>query len=302
MRADTRIGKNPSRKEKRDMINWKRKDGIEHLEEKISPEGVVYLSFPALDKLGTVKHAFSTRIGGVSSGSRATMNLSFTKEAENRKNVLENYARMARAIGVSKDSFVLTYQTHTTNIMKAGSERRGSGIVKERDYTDVDGLVTNEKGVTLVTFFADCIPLYFADPVQKAIGLSHAGWRGTVENMAGKSIAKLREEYGSKPEDIVACIGPGICADCYEVGEEVAEKFKKRFSEVEAERLLQPKAGGKYLLNLWEANKILLIKSGVQEKNIHVTDICTYCNSDFLFSHRKMGEDRGNLAAFLALM
>lgn len=283
------------------MLNWKRKPERERLEERSSPEGVVYLAFPALENLGIVKHAFSTRIGGVSTGRCASMNLSFTKEENHRENVLENYARMARAIGVSPDSFVLTYQTHTTNVLRVGSDLKGSGIEREREYRDIDGLLTNERGVTLVTFFADCIPLYFVDPVKKAIALSHSGWRGTVNQMALTSVKRMGEEFGSSATDIVACIGPGICGDCYEVGEEVAEAFQESFSPDEAQKILVQKPNKKYLLNLWEANRLLLLRAGIAEKNIHISDICTHCNPDLLFSHRRMGEERGNLAAFLAL-
>lgn len=283
------------------MLNWKRKPERERLEERSSPEGVVYLAFPALENLGIVKHAFSTRIGGVSTGRCASMNLSFTKEENHRENVLENYARMARAIGVSPDSFVLTYQTHTTNVLRVGSDLKGSGTEREREYRDIDGLLTNERGVTLVTFFADCIPLYFVDPVKKAIALSHSGWRGTVNQMALTSVKRMGEEFGSSATDIVACIGPGICGDCYEVGEEVAEAFQESFSPDEAQKILVQKPNKKYLLNLWEANRLLLLRAGIAEKNIHISDICTHCNPDLLFSHRRMGEERGNLAAFLAL-
>ncbi|MDO4789121.1 MAG: peptidoglycan editing factor PgeF [Johnsonella sp.] len=283
------------------MPDWKRKPAGERLEERRSPEGVIYLAFPALERLRLVKHAFSTRIGGVSRGCCSSMNLSFTKEPENRENVLENYARMARAIGVSPDSFVLTYQTHTTNILRVGEAQKGSGIEREREYRDIDGLITNERGITLVTFFADCIPLYFADPVKKAIGLSHSGWRGTVNKMAKVSIKRMEEEFGSSPSDIVACVGPGICRDCYEVGEEVAEAFRAGFSREDTEKILIRKPDQKYLLDLWEANRILLLQSGVSDKNIHIGDICTHCNPELLFSHRGMGEERGNLGAFLAL-
>ena len=162
-------------------IKFKKRDERDVLAVKESA-GVTYLSFPALENTGLVSHAFSTRLGGVSKGDYATMNFSFTR-GDNRDDVLENYARMARALGVEREKMVLTYQTHTVNVRQVTEEDAGKGVVRERDYTDVDGLITDIPGITLVTFFADCVPLYFLDPVHRAIGLSHSGWRGTVKGM-----------------------------------------------------------------------------------------------------------------------
>ena len=176
--------------------------------------------------------------------------------------------------------------------------------MKDRDYRDVDGLLTNMPGVTLVTFFADCVPLYFVDQKHRAIGLAHSGWRGTVNRMGEKMIHAMEREYGSAPEDLICCVGPSICSDCYEVGEDVADNFRDTFSKEDCEAIVLPsKTGmiGKRQLDLWEANRRILLEAGVPEKNISVTDICTKCNPDKLFSHRAMGEKRGNLCAFLAL-
>ena len=192
--------------------------------------GVTYLSFPILEDTGLVSHAFSTRLGGVSKGDFATMNFSFTR-GDDRDDVLENYRRMAAALGVDRERMVLTWQTHTTNVRRVTEEDEGKGIVRDRDYRDVDGLITDIPGITLVTFFADCVPLYFLDPVHKAIGLSHSGWRGTVKRMGQVTVDAMKEAFGTRPEDIIACIGPSICGDCYEVGEEVADEFADAFHE-----------------------------------------------------------------------
>ena len=140
---------------------------------------VLYLSYPLLENTGIVKHGFSTRIGGVSEGIWNAMNLSFSR-GDKESSVKENFRRMAGVLDVSEDSFVFSHQTHTTNVRKVTEEDRGKGIVRPLDYQDVDGLVTNVSGLCLTTFYADCVPLYFVDPVHKAIGLSHSGWRGTV--------------------------------------------------------------------------------------------------------------------------
>ena len=262
--------------------------------------GVTYLSFPILEDTGLVSHAFSTRLGGVSKGDFATMNFSFTR-GDDRDDVLENYRRMAVALGVDRERMVLTWQTHTTNVRRVTEEDEGKGIVRDRDYRDVDGLITDIPGITLVTFFADCVPLYFLDPVHKAIGLSHSGWRGTVKRMGQVTVDAMKEAFGTRPEDIIACIGPSICGDCYEVGEEVADEFADAFHEKYHDVIFLKKQNGKYQLDLWKANEIVLKEAGIKGDNLAVTNICTYCNPQLLFSHRRTAERRGNLCAFLSL-
>lgn len=280
-------------------VIWNRKNkeqGMDYIETAQVP----YLSFPLLEKTGLVAQGFSTKLGGVSQGKFATLNFTFTR-GDNPDHVLENYKRMAAVLGVDEKRMVLSYQTHTTNVRLVTEEDAGKGIVKERDFKDVDGLITNVPGITLVTFYADCVPLYFLDPVHKAIGLSHSGWRGTVKRMGAVTIQKMKEAYNSKAEDLIACIGPSICKDCYEVGEEVALEFKEAFAGNDWNKILQEKDHGKFQLDLWKANEIILADAGIRPENIQTTDICTHCNSDYLFSHRTCGNERGNLAAFLGL-
>lgn len=263
-------------------------------------QGVPYLVFPALEETGMVKHAFSTRLGGASKGKFSTMNFTFTR-GDNPEHVMENYRRMAEALEVDMDRMVLSWQTHTTNVRRIEAADAGKGMKKERDYQDVDGLITNVAGITLVTFYADCVPLYLLDPVNRAIGLSHSGWRGTVNRMGKATVEAMRREYGTKPEDVIACIGPSICQDCFEVGEEVVQEFRKAFDKRNWAELSYKKGSGKHQLNLWRANQIVFEETGVRRENIHTTDICTHCNPKLLFSHRTAGNERGNLAAFLSL-
>lgn len=262
--------------------------------------GVPYLYFPALEETGCVVNGFSTRLGGVSRGDWATMNFSFTR-GDDPEAVRENYRRMAAALGVDVNRMVLSHQTHTTNVRRVTEEDAGKGVVRERDYTDVDGLITNVPGITLVTFYADCVPLYFVDPVRRAIGLSHSGWRGTVNRMGRVTVEAMGKAFGSDPKDIVACIGPSICRDCYEVGPEVAEAFENAFEPAKHSEILEEKPDGKFLLDLWRANAIVMEEAGILPERIHVTDICTHCNPELLYSHRRTGERRGNLCAFLSL-
>lgn len=271
------------------------------LEEK-EKNGVKYLSFPALERTGIVRQLFSTREGGVSEGMFSSMNLSFTR-GDKEEHVLENYRRIAEVLGCELTDFVCSDQTHTTNVRVTSRADGGKGVVSPKDYTDVDGLITNEPGIVLVTFFADCVPLYFVDPVKKAIGLSHSGWRGTVNRMGAETIRKMTENYGSNPADLLTAIGPSICMSCYEVGSEVAEEFLKAFpKEEEQKEILKRKEDGKYLLNLQKANYFIMRDAGVKEAHISVTDICTCCNGEELFSHRYSQGKRGNLGAFLGLI
>lgn len=260
---------------------------------------VPLLEFPLLKETGVVTHCFTTRLGGVSKGEFSSMNLSFTRGDE-RASVEENFRRIAEALNVRRSEFVFTGQTHTTNVKKADRTDAGKGLTRERGYSDVDGLITNEPGLVLSAFYADCVPLYFVDPVRRAIGLSHSGWRGTVGRIGKVTVEAMGREYGTRPEELICAIGPSICQDCYEVSRDVADAFAAEFSGRETE-LLQDGRDGKYQLDLWKANEIVLTEAGVRKEHLAVTNLCTCCNPELLFSHRASGGRRGNLAAFLAL-
>lgn len=260
---------------------------------------VPLLKFSNLEETGVVKHGFSTRLGGVSEGIFASMNVSFTR-GDDKQAVEENYRRIAKALGVEEKSFVCSDQTHTTNVRLVTGNDCGKGVLREKDYTDVDGLITNEPGVTLATFYADCVPLFFVDPVHCAIGLSHSGWKGTVGRMGKQTILAMQEAFGTKSQDLVCAIGPSICQDCYEISEDVAQEFYREFLE-HGDSILEAKENGKYQLDLWKVNAIILEEAGVLPQNIAVTNICTCCNPDLLFSHRASRGKRGNLGAFLCL-
>ncbi len=283
------------------MVTVKRKTG--KAEVKQNQSGTLeYITFPMLEETGIVRHLFSTRLGGVSKGIFSSMNLSYTR-GDDKEAVDENYRRIAEALGCEVSDIVCSDQTHTTNIRVVKENDKGKGILIPKDYTDVDGLITNIPGIVLATFYADCVPLFFIDTRNRAIGLSHSGWRGTAGRMGARTIEAMGKEYGTRPEDITAAIGPSICQDCYEVSEDVAEVFQKEFQESgQCEKLLMNKGNGKYQLDLWEANRMVLTQAGVLPDKIQVTDICTCCNPDYLFSHRASNGKRGNLGAFLGLL
>lgn len=268
-----------------------------------------YLTFPNLEQLDFLTHLFTTRMGGVSSGALQSLNLSYAR-GDMPSNVDENFTRVAEVMGVSVADMVFTDQTHTANVRVVTEEDRGKGAVRPRDFQQIDGLITNTPGVVLCAFFADCVPILLADPVHRAIGLAHSGWRGTAASISQETLGKMRDVYGTRPEDCFAAVGPSICRDCYEVSAEVAEVFLEMFrisaavSKAEAEEkksILYRKPDGKYQLDLWRANERLLLDAGVPAEHIFVTDVCTCCNHKLLFSHRASSGQRGNLGAFMMI-
>lgn len=261
----------------------------------------VYITFPKLDLYkDDMIHGFSTRKGGVSQGYLGAMNLSFTR-GDDRENVLENHRRFAQTLGYDEKKLVFSNQVHHTAFHKVTKKDCGKGIVRESDILEIDGLVTNEPGVPMITFYADCVPLFFYDPQHKVIAMAHSGWRGTVEKIGGKMVAYMHEEYGCDPDDIVCAIGPSICQKCYEVSEDVAQHFTDIFGDDYGEMLLYRKENEKYQLNLQKACEITLLASGIRKEHLDVTDLCTCCNPDWLFSHRASNGKRGNLAAVMMI-
>ena len=309
------------------MMEWKR--DIRTSGEVIKIEGFFpgtgergeYLTFPSLERTGIVRHLITTRFGGVSEGEFSTMNFSFSR-GDSEEHVRENYQRISRVLGCNTEDMVASQQTHTTNIRQVTENDRGKGVTRPLDYQNVDGLMTNESGLALVTFFADCVPLLFVDPVHHAIGSAHSGWRGTAAKMGQHMVTALGDTFGTRPEDLQAAIGPSICQACYEVSEDVAEQFVDLDKEAELlkqeilvkriyrsgleggiPRVVCPGASkGKYQLDLWLANLLILLQAGIPLQQIAVTDICTMHNSRRLFSHRASGGRRGNMAAFLMLI
>ena len=286
----------------REDFQWKNKEHILELEQFQGKkgQGLPLLYFPLLLAHTGVKNCFTTREGGCSTGMFRSLNLSFTR-GDDPQAVTENYRRVAEAMGGTLSDIVCSDQTHTTNVRRVDRSCGGYGVTKERPYTDVDGLVTDEPGLILATFYADCVPLYFVDPIHHAIGLSHSGWRGTVGRMGQHTIEVMRREFHSDPGEILAAVGPSICQDCYEVSEDVILEFQKYYREDCQSELYYRKENGKYQLNLWRANEIVMEEAGILPENIHTTQLCTCCNPELLYSHRASKGKRGNLAAFLGL-
>lgn len=211
------------------------------------------------------------------------------------ENVLENFKRITNAIGIDYRDTVHSKQVHEDVVRTVGEKDKGNGITRENEYESADALITDEKGVAIATSFADCTPVFFLDPVKRVIALAHSGWRGTVKRISVRVVEKMISDYGTNPKDIIAAIGPSIQQECFEVGDEVAEIFIREFGNETAEMI-----NGRFHVSMQRAITKQLNEIGVT--NIDDCGICTYCNSELLFSHRKTNGRRGNMCAFMQLI
>lgn len=259
-----------------------------------------YYTFESLDNIDFIGHCFTTRRGGVSGDYLSSLNLGFSR-GDRPENVNKNFDIICSALDIKKEQCVTLKQIHSTKIVKADRKLAGMGFADKPDRQEADGFVTNEKGVVLVTFHADCVPLYFVDIKNRAIGMAHAGWRGTAGAMAEKMLERMKLEYGTNPADVKAGIGPSIGVCCFQVDEPVKDIFNESFDFAEKYIYDDKSEKGKYKIDLWGINRELLIRHGVRPENIETGNLCTKCSHDIFYSHRVMGEKRGTMAAFLFL-
>jgi len=258
--------------------------------------GLAYLTIPAFEGTGIVKHCFTTRIGGVSRGIYNSLNTSDDKE-DPVENVHRNLELVCGAIGIDYRNLVLSDQTHEDNIRIVSNADLGKGISVPNDINNTDGLMTNIPGIPLITFYADCVPLFFLDKQNKAIAVVHSGWKGTVLKIGAKTIRQMTEVYGTKPGDCLVGIGPSIGPECFEVGQEVADQFAEGFGT--RPHIIRPLGNGKYTVDLWAANKLMLMEMGVPENNVTISGLCTKCREDMFFSYRR---DKGRTGSMSAIM
>ena len=263
-------------------------------------KGLLFYTFPHLLNQPGLIHAFSSRLGGVSQGCCGGLNLAYAHPEDTDANVSENWRRFAAAVGFDPKRLVRTRQTHHVNIREVEEKDAGYGLTRPSGYTDIDGLITGALNLPLITYHADCVPLFFYAPRQRLIGLAHAGWRGTAANMAAAMVKALCQR-GSAPAELLAGIGPSAGPCCYQVGPEVAERFAGL--EDESGPLLRPdeRVLGKYKLDLWRANRAFLLQAGLKPENIIIGGLCTVCHPRLFFSHRAQGGARGTLAAVMML-
>ena len=265
---------------------------------------VPLIESPLLQEIRGLRHGFSTRKGGVSKEHLSSLNLGFNLGDEKEK-VLENFRILGSLFEAKPEDFVLTQQTHSINVRRVGKEDRGKGIFRERNYTDVDALITNEEGVILTAFSADCVPILFYDKGHRAIASCHSGWRGTHGRILARVIEAMQREFSSKPEEIYIAIGPSICKNCYEVSEDVGEAFLEAFPALREETKnaspIERVSEEKFHIDLWELNRIIALEAFIPPENISISGYCTMERPDLFFSHRYSQGRRGVQGAFISL-
>ena len=262
-------------------------------------DGVVFRTADAFTEAGGVIHAFSTRFGGVSDGIWTSMNLGTTR-GDDPDRVRENYRRFFEAAGANLKGVVMSNQVHGTEIRVATAQDVKKDLYDPEGY-EVDGLMTDVPGLALVIFSADCLPVLLYDPVKKAVCAVHGGWRGTVAGIAPKGVRQLGEVYGSRPEDILAVIGPGISGCHFETHSDVPEAVMRVLPPEKSRMCIRGYTQNKFHVDLKAVNRFLLMEAGVPAANITVDPDCTVCRPDKYFSHRQTGGARGSLAAVIQL-
>lgn len=262
-------------------------------------QGVLYLYSEAIEAAGGVAHGFSTRVGGVSEGMWGSMNLGVSR-GDDPDHVRENYRRFLSAIGADSSRIVLSNQVHGDDVRVVTSADWKSDLYEKVSY-EADGLMTATPGVTLVVFSADCLPVLLYDPVRKVVAAVHSGWRGTVAGVVPKAVQRMCDVYGSRAEDILAAIGPGISQCCFETHEDVPNALMAAVSSA-ALQYIQIKENGKFAVDLKGINTYRLEQSGLLREHIEVSADCTGCLTDKYWSHRKMGNNRGSMAAVIQLL
>ena len=238
-------------------------------------------------------HCFTTRLGGVSTGSLASMNIG-TSRGDDPENVLKNYGILGEALGFGPHRAVLSRQIHSDIVHVVTEDQAGAGLYTE-PLPDCDALITKEKGLALVIFTADCTPILFWDPVTGAVGAAHAGWRGTAKAIAARTVEAMEKNFGAKPENIRAAIGPNIGACHFETNSDVPDAMKAAFGP-EAEAFIEPR-GEKFHVDLKAVNAMVLRRAGVS--HIEISDACTFCQPDLFWSHRVLGQKRGSQGAVI---
>ncbi len=262
----------------------------------VDNNGVKYLTF---QKLKGIKHCFSTRMGGVSTGCYESLNLGFREDK--RENVVENYKRICSAIDVDSRNTVWTKQIHTDLVLRVSEADRGKGLFAPRTQDGYDAIITNCKDVVLTGFSADCVLILYYDSVSKAIGIAHSGWRGTVLEIGAKTVKAMEDEFGTSPSNLICCIAPAIAKCCFQVDKPVVDEFTSKLPWSGEFIKADTENEGKYYIDLHSINERILINSGVKAENIENSRICTKCHPELFYSHRLMGNARGSMAAMISL-
>lgn len=252
---------------------------------------------PWTSQFNTLKAGFSTRNGGVSIGEWNSLNCALHVN-DLPQNVVRNRQLLTDAIGVSFAGWTCAEQVHGNEVYVVSKQDRGKGRFSSADaIPSKDGLITNVPGICLTSFYADCVPLYFFDPVHQVIGLAHAGWKGTVSSIALELVHKMHRTFGSQPKQLKAAIGPAIGRCCYEVDDAVIQHFEAAHITYG----ITPKINKRFWLDLKEINRQIMIKAGIMASNIELSNLCTACHTDVFFSHRAEEGKTGRMISWIGL-
>lgn len=252
----------------------------------------------ALDKAGGVSHGFSTREGGITvDPPKASLNLSWTR-CGSPEEVIANFKIFAEGAGIDYDDMAVVNHEHGANVLRIAHEHRGRGFYKD-PLPPCDGIITDDPTVTLVTSHADCGAYFFYDPVHRAIGMAHAGWKGTLLRIGAEMARRMAEEFDTDPSDIIAATGPCICRDCFEVDADLGEKFQSEFGYPGISRPGRP---GKAYVDLELAAAVQFVEAGIRPESITLMNACTYENRQHFFSHRRDKGITGSMAAYINLI
>ncbi|HZK02449.1 MAG TPA: peptidoglycan editing factor PgeF [Anaerovoracaceae bacterium] len=269
------------------MKNWKWENNF----------GIPFITIPAWRQKG-VEIAFTTRRGGFSSVPYHSLNLGL-HVGDKQENVINNRQQLLKIFGGHLNQMVCCQQVHGNIVKVVEKSHSGSGAKEYGTALEgIDGMICNTAGIFLTTFYADCLPVYLFDPIEMAIGIAHSGWKGTIKRIAGNMVAKMAEQYSSRPENLQVFFGPGIGACCFEIQSDLVQKVNAEFGHID-DIIIRDERGYKW--DLIETNRIILRQEGIKPENIYVCDICTSCNPEIFYSYRSEKGKTGRMGAIMGL-
>ncbi len=260
--------------------------------------GLIFDTADGLSAVGGIRHAFTTRLGGVSPAPCDSLNF-FENHGDSVENVRENYRLLGEATGLDMSRAAGCRQIHSDRVRFLRAEDAGRLLYAERPY-DADAMLTDVPGLPLVVYSADCCTILLYDPTCRCVGAIHAGWKGTALGIALKTLVAMMSAYGADPMTIRAAIGPSIGACCFETDADVPDAIRAELSE-SADRFIVRGEGGKYHVDLKQINRLWLLRGGLDPRNVEVHPDCTMCRPERYWSHRRMGARRGGQIAVIAL-
>lgn len=263
-------------------------------------DNLTFLFFPNLSQYKSIMHAVSTRVGGASRGNYNSLNLSFqVGDEENR--VIKNHQTLSQTLSFDLSSLVTCQQVHQDTIALVDeSYLKKDCFLPHNSISKTDALVTNVPGITLMTRYADCVPLLFYDPKTHTVAIAHAGWKGTLAHIGQKTVEVLVNEYHCQPQHILAALGPSIGPCCYQINSTMADQATKKIPR--AQEYISESSEDGLFFNLWQANKKQLKSAGIKDEHLYCAEICTACNIDLFFSYRKEEGITGRFGALIGLL